>query len=59
MRIKIIHYNVRHWINTHKINIMSNYLLKEDPDIITLNAHTITKPDKNIKLVNYSALTKK
>ena len=58
MKIKIIHLNVRHWINTHKINMMSNYFLKEDPDIITLNAHSIIKSDKNVKLVNYSAFTK-
>ena len=38
--------------------MMSNYLLKEDPDIITLNSHSITNPDKNVKLVNYSAYTK-
>ena len=58
MKIKIIHYNVRHWINTHYIKMMSNYFLKKDPDIITLNAHSITKSDKKVKLVNYSAFTK-
>ena len=58
MKIKIIHLNVKHWINTNNINMMSNYFLREDPDIITLNAHSITKSDKNVKLVNYSAVTK-
>ena len=49
---------MRHWINSHKINMMSNYLLKEDPDVTAINAHSITKSDRNVKLVNYSALTK-
>ena len=34
MKIKIIHYNVRYWINSQNINTMSNYLFKEDPDVI-------------------------
>ena len=38
--------------------MMSNFFLKEDPDIITINSHSITNPDKNVKLVNYSAVTK-
>ena len=58
MKIKIIHYNVWHWTNFHNINMMCNYFLKEDPDIITINSHSTTKSDKNVKLANYSALTK-
>ena len=49
---------MRHWTNSHNINMMSNYLLKEDPDVIAINAHSITKSDRNVKLVKYSAFTK-
>ena len=58
MRLKIIHLNVRHWINTENINAICNYFLQQNPDVITINSHSITKTDKYVKLANYSAYTK-
>ena len=58
MRLKILHLNVRHWKNPANINIFSNYFLQVNPDIITINSHSITRADKNVKLVNYSGYTK-
>ena len=58
MRLKIIHLNVRHWINTENINVICNYFLQQYPDVITINSHSITKTDKYVKLANYLAYTK-
>ena len=57
MFIKIIHHNVRNWINPIHINDMSNYYISQDPHIITLNSHSITKTDKFVKLFGYSGFT--
>ena len=57
MRLKIIHLNVRSWTNPQNINNISNYFLQQNPDIITINSHSITRQDKNVKLTNYSAVT--
>ena len=58
MKIKIIHHNVRHWINPMNINENSNFYLSKDPDIITINSHSIRDTRKNVKLFNYSGYTK-
>ena len=58
MRIKIIHHNVRNWINPTHINELSNYYITQDPHIITINSHSITKTDKFVKLYGYSGYTK-
>ena len=57
MRLKIIHLNVRSWTNPQNNNITSNYFLQQNPDIITINAHSITRQEINVKLTNYSAIT--
>ena len=58
MRIKIIHHNVRNWINPTHINELSNYYITQDPHIITINSHSIIKTDKFVKLYGYSGYTK-
>ena len=58
MSIKIIHHNVRHWVNPIHINENSNYYISQDPHIITINSHSITKADKFVKLYGYSGYTK-
>ena len=50
MRLKILHYNVKHLINPAKINIFNNYLLQRSPHIITINSHSIIKQDKKNKI---------
>ena len=57
MRLKIIHLNVRSWTDPQNINNKGNYFLQQNPDIITINVHSITRQDKNVKLANYSAIT--
>ena len=50
MVIHVIHHNVRSWKNQVNRNINCNYYLNSDPDVITINAHSLT----NIKiLLNY------
>ena len=58
MFIKIIHHNVRNWINPVHINDLSNYYISQDPHIITINSHSITRTDKFVKLFGYSGYTK-
>ena len=58
MFINIIHHNVRHWVNPIHINELSNYYISQDPHIITINSHSITKPDKFVKLFGYSGYTR-
>ena len=58
MRLKIIHHNVRNWVNPLYKNVLSNIYLKEDPDVITVNSHGIIRQDKHVKLFNYSGYTK-
>ena len=58
MRIHLIHQNVRCWSNYTNAQILSNYYLSKDPDVITINGHSISQQHKNIKLLNYSGFTK-
>ena len=58
MRLKLIHHNVRAWTNPIHINENSRHYLKEDANIITINSHSITALDKNVKLFGYSGYTK-
>ena len=58
MIIKIIHHNVRNWVNPIHINEISNYYLSQNADIITINSHSIIRQDKFVKLYNYSGYTK-
>lgn len=56
MGLKIIHHNVLHWRN-HR-HQLSNYYLREDPDVITINGHCITREEDKIKLLGYHCVTK-
>ena len=58
MRIHLIHQNVRSWTNYSNAQILSNYYLSKDPDVITINGHSISQQNKNVKLLNYSGFTK-
>ena len=58
MRLQLIYKNVRNWTNFTNAQIMSNYYIKIDPDVITINGHSITQQNKNVKLLNYSGFTK-
>ena len=58
MRLHLIHHNVRSWANFCNVQILSNYYLKSNPDIITINSHGITQQHKNVKLLHYSGYTK-
>ena len=58
MSIKIIHHNVRNWVNPSHINELCNYYITQDPHIITINSHSIIKADKFVKLFGYSGYTK-
>ena len=58
MRLKLLHHNVRSWTSPANINENSRYYIKEDADIITINSHSITNPEKHVKLFGYSAFTK-
>ena len=56
MRLDIIHHNVRHW-GQHK-NDLSNYYLKHNPDIISVNSHGLnTNTNKFVKIFSYLNLT--
>ena len=57
MRVHLIHHNVRSWSNFSNAQTLSNYYLKNDPDVITINGHSITQQHKNVKLLNYSGYT--
>ena len=57
MRCKIVHHNVRNWVNPLYKNALSNIYLKEDPEVVTINSHSITHQDKHVKLFNYSGHT--
>ena len=56
MKLNIIHLNVLNW-NSHK-HIISNYILQNDPDIITLNAHSLLDTKQNIHIQGYTGYTK-
>ena len=58
MKLHLIHHNVRSWANFSKAQLLSNYYLKNDPDVITINSHGLVQPNKNVKLLHYSAYTK-
>ena len=58
MKLKLLHHKVRSWKNTANQQIMSNYYLKHDPEIIIINAHGINNPHRNVKLFQYSSYTK-
>ena len=56
MRLDLIHHNVRNW-GIHKNNL-SNYYLKHNPDIISINSHGLnTDKDQFLKIFSYSNLT--
>ena len=55
-KLTIIHLNVHHW-TTNKHNY-SNYFLKHNPDIITINSHSITNTNNTIKLLGYKTYIK-
>ena len=58
MRINLIHHNVRSWTNFNNRQALSNYYLSNNPDIITINSHSITNNNKFVKLLHYSGYTK-
>ena len=56
MKLKICHHNVRHW-GIHK-NMLSNYYLFHDFDILTINSHGLNSENKEfIKIFGYSNIT--
>ena len=59
MIMKIIHHNVRNWINPIHINENNNYYLSQDAEIITINSHSIIKTDKLVKITQLQWLHKK
>ena len=56
MKLKICHHNVRHW-GIHK-NMLANYYISHDIDIITINSHGLNTENKEfIKIFGYSNIT--
>lgn len=56
MRLNICHHNVRHW-GIHK-NMLSNYYISNDFDIITINSHGLNTNNKEfLKIFGYSNIT--
>ena len=56
MRLDIIHHNVRHWGRFK--HDLTNYYLKHNPDIISLNSHGLNSDNKQfLKIFSYSNLT--
>ena len=56
MKLDIIHHNVRHWGNGK--NILANYYLKHNPDVITINSHGLNPASGDfVKLFSYSNKT--
>ena len=56
MKLNICHHNVRHW-GLHK-NMLSNYYLSHDFDIITINSHGLNSENREfIKIFGYSNIT--
>ena len=56
MKLDIIHHNVRHWGSDK--NLLSNYYLQSNPDIITINSHGLdSTKGQFLKLFNYSNKT--
>ena len=56
MRLDIIHHNVRTW--GHYKNNLSNYYLKHNSDIISINSHGLNSDNNQfLKMLSYSNLT--
>lgn len=56
MKLDIIHHNVRHWDNGK--NILANYYLKHNPDVISINSHGLNPANGEfVKLFSYSNKT--